>query len=146
MILKIQTHTKVERSIFMTFGDKIRKLRKEKKMTQQKLDAMVGVSYRTIRTWEVDGRYPKQSNLYQKLADVFQCRVSYLMDDNETVCLGNDEPSEYSGAKQARQILEQVAALFASGTMTNEDKTIFMDEITRLYLASKRTEENGKKK
>ena len=30
MILKIQTHTKVERSIFMTFGDKIRELRKEK--------------------------------------------------------------------------------------------------------------------
>lgn len=56
------------------------------------------------------------------------------MNDNETVCLGNDEPSEYSGAKQARQILEQAAALFASGTMTNEDKTIFMDEITRLYL------------
>ena len=49
-------------------------------------------------------------------------------------------------SKQARQILEQAAALFASGTMTNEDKTIFMDEMTRLYLASKRTEENGKKK
>jgi DNA-binding XRE family transcriptional regulator len=110
----------------------------EKKMTQQKLGAMVGVSYRTIRAWEVDGRYPKQSSLYQKLADAFQCRVSYLMDDNETVCLGNDEPSEYSGAKQARQILEQTAALFASGTMTNEDKTIFMDEMTRLYLESKK--------
>ena len=70
-----------------TFGDKIRKLRKEKKMTQQKLGAMVGVSYRTIRAWEVDGRYPKQSSLYQKLADAFQCQVSYLMNDNETVCL-----------------------------------------------------------
>ena len=67
-----------------TFGDKIRKLRKEKKMTQQKLGAMVGVSYRTIRAWEIDGRYPKQSSLYQKLADAFQCRVSYLMNDNET--------------------------------------------------------------
>ena len=67
-------------------------------MTQQKLGAMVGVSYRTIRAWEVDGRYPKQSSLYQKLAD----------------------------------------ALFDSGTMTNEDKTIFMDEMTRLYLASKK--------
>ena len=122
MILKIQTHTKVERSIFMTCGDKIRKLRKEKKMTQQKLGAMVGISYRTIRSWEVEGRYPKQSSLYQKLADAFQCRVSYLMNDNETMCLGNDEPSEYSGAKQARLILEQAAALFASGTMTNEDK------------------------
>ena len=41
-------------------------------------------------------------------------------------------------SKQARQILEQAAALFASGTMTNEDKTIFMDEMTRLYLASKK--------
>lgn len=48
------------------------------------------------------------------------------------------KPSEYSGAKQARQILEQTAALFASGTMTNEDKTIFMDEMTRLYLESKK--------
>ena len=67
-------------------------------MTQQKLGAMVGVSYRTIRAWEVEGWYPKQSSLYQKLAD----------------------------------------ALFDSGTMTNEDKTIFMDEMTRLYLESKK--------
>ena len=59
-------------------------------------------------------------------------------DSTKAVCLGNDEPSEYAGAKQARQSLEQVAALFASGTMTNEDKTIFMDEMTRLYLASKK--------
>ena len=107
-------------------------------MTQQKLGAMVGVSYRTIRSWEVEGRYPKQSSLYQKLADALQCRGSYLMNDNETVCLDNDEPSEYSGAKQARKILEQAAALFASGTMNNEDKTTFMDEMTRLYLASKK--------
>ena len=99
---------------------------------------MVDVSYRTIRSWEVEGRYPKQSSLYQKLADAFQCRVSYPMNDDETVCVGNDEPSEYSGAKQARQILEQAAALVASGTMTNEDKTIFMDEMTRLYLESKK--------
>ena len=72
------------------------------------------------------------------MADAFQCQVSYLMNDDETVYMGNDEPSEYSGAKQARQILEQTTALFASGTMTNEDKTIFMDEMTRLYLESKK--------
>ena len=107
----------------MTFGDKIRKLRIEKKMTQQKLGAMVGVSYRTIRAWEVDGRYPKQSSLYQKLADAFQCRVSYLMDDNETVCLGNDEPSEYSGAKQARQAFpEKIKELEMEGARISWDE------------------------
>lgn len=92
-------------------------------MTQQKLGAMVGVSYRTIRAWEVDGRYPKQSSLYQKLADAFQCRVSYLMDDNETVCLGNDEPSEYSGAKQARQAFsEKIKELEMEGARISWDE------------------------
>ena len=32
----------------MTFGEKVRSLRKEKKMSQQELASMVGVSYRTI--------------------------------------------------------------------------------------------------
>ena len=68
------------------------------------------------------------------------CGRLVLKNYMRNVCLGNDEPSEYSGAKQARKILEQAAALFASGTMNNEDKTTFMDEMTRLYLASKRTE------
>ena len=71
------------------------------------------------------------------------CGRLVLKNYMRNVCLGNDEPSEYSGAKQARQILEQVAALFASGTMTNEDKTIFMDEMTRLYLESKKNRRKG---
>ena len=62
----------------MTFGEKVRSLRKEKKMSQQELASMVGVSYRTIRSWEVEGRFPKQNVLYQKLADALQCDVSYL--------------------------------------------------------------------
>lgn len=33
----------------MTFGEKVRSLRKEKKMSQQELASMVGVSYRTIQ-------------------------------------------------------------------------------------------------
>ena len=47
-----------------TFGDKIRELRKEKKMTQQKLGAMVGISYRTIDLG--------------KLKDDIQSRVVYI--------------------------------------------------------------------
>ena len=62
----------------MTFGEKVRSLRKEKKMSQQELASMVGVSYRTIRSWE------------------------------------------------------------AGGSLTDEDKIAFMDEIQSLYLDSKR--------
>ena len=41
------------------------------------------------------------------------------------------------GAKQAQQILEQAAAMFAGGELSDEDKTAFMDEIQMLYLDSK---------
>ena len=51
----------------MTFGEKIRSLRKGKKMSQQELASMVGVSYRTIRSWEVEGRYPSRISFTRNL-------------------------------------------------------------------------------
>ena len=113
-------------------------LRKEKKMSQQELASMVGVSYRTIRSWEVEGRFPKQNVLYQKLADALQCDVSYLMSENEAFITEASEQFGNRGARQAQQILEQAAAMFAGGSLTDEDKIAFMDEIQSLYLDSKR--------
>ena len=122
----------------MTFGEKIRSLRKGKKMSQQELASMVGVSYRTIRSWEVEGRYPKQNILYQKLADALQCDVSYLMRENASFITESSEQFGNRGAKQAQQILEQAAAMFAGGSLSDEDKIAFMDDMQMLYLDSKR--------
>lgn len=122
----------------MTFGEKIKSLRKSKGMNQQELAAIVGVSHRTIRSWEVEGRYPKQNNLYQKLADALECDVSYLMSENAAFITEASEQFGSRGAKQAQQILEQAAAMFAGGSLTDEDKTAFMDEIQSLYLDSKK--------
>ena len=115
----------LERGMFMTFGEKVRSLRKEKKMSQQELASMVGVSYRTIRFWEVEGRFPKQNVLYQKLADALQCDVSYLMSEDEAFITEASEQFGNRGAKQAQQILEQAAAMFAGGSLTDEDKIAF---------------------
>ena len=54
----------------MTFGEKIKNLRKAKNLNQTQLANAIGVSLRTIRGWEIEGRYPKQHELYQKLADI----------------------------------------------------------------------------
>lgn len=132
----------LERGMFMTFGEKVRSLRKEKKMSQQELASMVGVSYRTIRSWEVEGRFPKQNVLYQKLADALQCDVSYLMSENEAFITEASEQFGNRGARQAQQILEQAAAMFAGGSLTDEDKIAFMDEIQSLYLIPKDVQRN----
>ena len=40
----------------MKFGEKIKELRTQKKMSQTELGKAVGVSLRTVRGWEVEGR------------------------------------------------------------------------------------------
>lgn len=81
---------------------------------------------------------PKQNVLYQKLADALQCDVSYLMSENEAFITEASEQFGNRGAKQAQQILEQAAAMFAGGTLTDEDKRAFIDEMQMLYLDSKK--------
>ncbi len=122
----------------MTFGEKIKNLRKSKNLNQTQLANAIGVSLRTIRGWEIEGRYPKQHELYQKLADVLGCDVSYLMTEEEAFVTEAAEQYGSRGAKQAQQILEQAAAMFAGGELSDDDKTAFMDEIQMLYLDSKK--------
>lgn len=122
----------------MTFGEKIKSLRKSKGMNQTQLANILGVSLRTIRGWEAEGRYPKQHELYQKLADTLGCDVSYLITEGESFITEASEQYGSRGARQAQQILEQAAAMFAGGELTDEDKTAFMDEIQMLYLDSKK--------
>ena len=122
----------------MTFGEKIKNLRKAKNLNQTQLANAIGVSLRTIRGWEIEGRYPKQHELYQKLADILGCDVSYLMTEDVSFVTEATEQYGSRGAKQAQQILEQAAAMFAGGELSDDAKTAFMDEIQMLYLDSKK--------
>ena len=122
----------------MTFGEKVKILRKTKDMSQTQLAQAIGVSLRTVGGWEKEGRYPKQHELYQKLADTLGCDISYLMTEEEAFITEATEQFGSRGARQAQQILEQSAAMFAGGELSDEDKTAFMDEIQMLYLDSKK--------
>ena len=122
----------------MTFGEKVKTLRTTKKMSQAQLAQELGVALRTVSGWENQNRYPKKRELYQNLADILGCDISYLMSEEESFITEASEQYGSRGAKQAQQILEQSAAMFAGGELSDEDKTAFMDEIQMLYLDSKR--------
>ena len=42
----------------MTFGERLRKCRKEKGLTQKELAALIGASYASISNWEKDQNVP----------------------------------------------------------------------------------------
>jgi transcriptional regulator with XRE-family HTH domain len=122
----------------MKFGEKVKELRIAKNLSQTELARKIGVSMRTIRGWEIEGRFPKQRSLYMKLSEVLGCDISYLMSNEESFVTEASELYGSRGAKQAQQILEQTAALFAGGTLSEDDQLEFITEIQSLYLDSKK--------
>jgi len=73
----------------MTFGERLRMLRRERGMSQEELGQMAGVSARVIGYYEADDRFPKNHQILIDLARAFQVSLDYLLDNpvrQETLC------------------------------------------------------------
>lgn len=64
----------------MTFGEKLRKLRTDRKISQQDLAQKAGLSQTAIYYWEKGERKPKIEQL-RKIATVLGVHISDLVDD-----------------------------------------------------------------
>lgn len=61
----------------MTFGQKLRELRSNKKMTQEELGKLLNVSKVSISGYENDTREPDKGSI-KKLAEFFDVSTDYL--------------------------------------------------------------------
>ena len=62
----------------MTFGETLRQLRKDRKISQAELAEFIGVSKVTISAYEVGRILPKSSSIY-KMAKLFDVNVDVLL-------------------------------------------------------------------
>ncbi len=67
----------------MTLGQKIKKLRNDKGLTQKDLADQVHVTFQTVSKWENDENEPDVSTL-RELAKLFGCSLDYLLSEEET--------------------------------------------------------------
>ena len=65
----------------MSIGIKIKQLRKEKKITQEELAEMLGITSRAISQWECERTYP-DITLLPLLANIFNVSIDYLLGVN----------------------------------------------------------------
>lgn len=127
----------------MNFGEKVSQLRKQKKITQRELADEIGVSLRTITNYETGGRYPKQREIYRKIADALEVDVNYLLTENETFIVYAHEEYGSKGMQQAQRLLAEVRGLFSGGTLDEDDKDEMMRAIQDAYWVAK--EKNSKR-
>lgn len=75
----------------MKFCDKVKKERRAKGLTQQQFADMLGVSLRTITNYEKGESYPKQREIYGKMAEILGVDINYLLTENEEFYINANE-------------------------------------------------------
>ncbi|MDD3767159.1 MAG: helix-turn-helix transcriptional regulator [Eubacteriales bacterium] len=126
----------------MKFGDKLKIARNAKKLKQADLAKLVGVSSRTIQNYETADMYPKNRDIYYKLAEVLEVDVNYLLSEGEDFITEAQNKYGYRGRRDAVRLVEEISGLFAGGSIPEEDKDAIMRAIQDAYWDAK--EENKK--
>ncbi len=67
----------------MGFGDRLKKLREQKGITQKELGRIINISDRVIGYYESNNRFPKDEYILKKLADFFEVSIDYLVDRSD---------------------------------------------------------------
>jgi len=122
----------------MKFGEKLKEQRKKRGLLQADLANAIGVSRWTLMNYEKGVTYPQDRSIYFKLAAFFDVDVNYFLTEDEEFLSKAAENFGKRGFAQATAILEQAAALFAGGELSDEDKIAFLHEMQFLFLDSKK--------
>ena len=62
----------------MKFGDNLKIIRKNKKMSQEQLAEKVGVSRQSVSKWETGEAYPEMNNILE-LCKIFNCKINDIV-------------------------------------------------------------------
>lgn len=138
----------------MKFNEKLRAARVNARFSQIELAKRVGITERSLYNYEMNDRVPK-IDVVKKIADELGVTVDYLMSDDagpadsQQSFLNNiREDFGSKGAREAQDLLERTAAMFAGGELDQDAKDAFFESLTQAYfLAKKKAKEKyGKKK
>lgn len=126
----------------MKFGEKLKKLRTDKGLTQDQVSSAISTSRRTYISYEQEGRYPRRREVYGKLAQVLGCNVNYLMTEDEEFISNVSEQYGLHGKRQAEELVAELSGMFAGGELSDSDKDAVMIALQKAYFDCK--EDNKK--
>ena len=121
----------------MTFSERLKKARKNKKLTQKELAELCGLHYRTIQNWENGERRPANFKLVQTLAASLSVRPEDLLSDCDILIMTAKEKGGEEAANDIESLITKVSGLFAGGELAEEDKDKLIAAFNRAYWLSK---------
>ena len=120
----------------MTFAEKLKAVRHQSGISQERLSALLGVTKRTIINYE-NGQTLPPIALLPKIAKLFNVTIGALItEEEEFVALANERGGS-KGAREAEAIVSEVSGLFAGGSLSDDEKDAVMRAIQNAYWIAK---------
>ena len=130
----------------MKFGNKVRAARRALKLTRAQLGREIGVSERSVYSYEMDNILPRKAVL-EKLAKALNVSAGYLLLEEETSLQSHFDYDMFianarnkygaKGAREASEVLLRASALFAGGELEDGAKDLFFQSLSEVYFESK---------
>ena len=131
----------------MAFADRLKEFREKENLSQADFAKMIGISTRTLVHYEDGERYPRDVEVYKKIAEVMNCDYNYLLEESDEFLNRVYNMGGKKELEKARALTEGLSSLFAGGEISDEDKDAAFEAITRAYCEAKRENKKyGRKK
>lgn len=116
----------------MTLGQKIKKFRIEKKLTQKDLAQQLNVSFQTVSKWENDENEPDIYTL-KELSKIFNCSLDCLLSNEEEEKENNEvsEPKEVPVIKETIIIHQNEAHTCAKCGKDISEEDLVSEDLTK---------------
>ena len=98
----------------MKFNERLKKFREDKSLTQVQLSELTGISARMIQKYEAGTARPRL-DAAEKIAKALNITTDELLGNADMLVAQAAEKYGARGAKQAKQLTEEVTGLFAGG-------------------------------
>lgn len=148
-IVRIKSYkcTLIQGVKIMAFADRLKDFREKEKLSQADFAKMIGISTRTLVHYEDGERYPRDVEVYKKIAEVMDCDYNYLLEESDEFLNRVYNMGGKRELEKARALTEGLSSLFAGGEISDEDKDAAFEAITRAYWEAKRENKKyGRKK
>ena len=126
----------------MTFGEKLRRARREKGLTQAELANQAGLGLRTIIAYEKGETYPQKRSTYQTLADILGVQADDLHNEETTASAPPLSRAQWENSKRRYEELLPDGPAWP-GDSTYEEYCEKMAQASRVNAANKNRNSTG---
>ena len=121
----------------MSFNEKLRELRLQNELSQEKVAIKLDVATRTYNRYEAGTNYPSVEML-TRIATLFNVDISYLMDEKGEAVTVEKAQSSKLGKSSPKQLIKEIGVLFVGDELSETEKDALMEALLGTYWKAKK--------